>query len=248
MDPLRWGLLTLLRQKSARPEIYWKQTTFAKALNCDLTTVNKYIGDLIKLGFVTTTNHGRFGNSYTVLVDGPSSYPGALADRLLGVQLEIAASKVVADPAKFDLRRRRKALGLTQKRLAQLSNITASKLCLFEMRDGELRPDEQVRIVKALQAEALRLGVTIPVSMPPEVTPSHARTAEGRKHDRRLLEKAEGTLLDRVKPAVAEAYLAIGKRQLQKLVSKGTLVSEGSRQRSFITVASILIYQPFSPE
>jgi predicted transcriptional regulator len=55
------------------------------------------------------------------------------------------------------LRDNRMALGVSQSKLARLSGVSRFKICLFELGDGTLTADEQIRIREALQAEAERL-------------------------------------------------------------------------------------------
>lgn len=57
----------------------------------------------------------------------------------------------------MNLRGHRNTLGISQSRLARLSRVSRFKICLFELGDGSLTDDEQVRIREALQAEAERL-------------------------------------------------------------------------------------------
>ncbi len=57
----------------------------------------------------------------------------------------------------MDLRSRRNALGLSQSRLARLSGVSRFKVCLFELGDGSLKPEEQQSISTALRAETDRL-------------------------------------------------------------------------------------------
>ena len=59
--------------------------------------------------------------------------------------------------AVMDLRSRRNALGLSQSRLARLSGVSRFKVCLFELGDGSLKPEEQQSISAALRAETDRL-------------------------------------------------------------------------------------------
>jgi predicted transcriptional regulator len=55
------------------------------------------------------------------------------------------------------LRGNRIALGISQSKLARLSGVSRFKICLFELGDGSLTDDEQIRIRQALQTEAERL-------------------------------------------------------------------------------------------
>ena len=55
------------------------------------------------------------------------------------------------------LRIHRKTLGISQSKLARLSRVSRFKICLYELGDGSLTPEEQSRIREALQAEAERL-------------------------------------------------------------------------------------------
>jgi predicted transcriptional regulator len=57
----------------------------------------------------------------------------------------------------MNLRTHRSVLGISQSRLARLSGVSRFKICLFELGDGLLTSDEQIRIREALQAEAERL-------------------------------------------------------------------------------------------
>jgi predicted transcriptional regulator len=57
----------------------------------------------------------------------------------------------------MNLREHRNAVGISQMRLARLSRVSRFKICLFELGDGSLTPDEQSRIRVALLAEAERL-------------------------------------------------------------------------------------------
>jgi hypothetical protein len=56
-----------------------------------------------------------------------------------------------------NLRGNRIVLGVSQSKLARLSGVSRFKICLFELGDGSLTADEQIRIREALQAEAERL-------------------------------------------------------------------------------------------
>jgi predicted transcriptional regulator len=59
---------------------------------------------------------------------------------------------------KKDLRSQRNTLGISQLRLARLSDdVSRFKICLFELGDGSLTEEEQARIRQALRAEAERL-------------------------------------------------------------------------------------------
>lgn len=203
LDDLTWNLLALLRRKSPRPKITWKQRTFAKALRCDLTTINEYFREFEMLGFIKKGSlHGKYGRPWEVLVPGPVALPGALADRVLRLQLELdAANAVTAVRARSSsnrdgLRPQRKALGLTQTRLALLSSVDRIKICQFELRGRKLSPEEHGRILEALQVEALRLGVPNPVTWPAEAAPSLLRSAR----------RASG----KSRPAVAIALGKIG--------------------------------------
>jgi hypothetical protein len=49
------------------------------------------------------------------------------------------------------------ALGVSQSKLARLSGVSRFKICLFELGDGSLTSDEQIRIREALLVEAERL-------------------------------------------------------------------------------------------
>jgi predicted transcriptional regulator len=57
----------------------------------------------------------------------------------------------------MNLRSHRNTLGISQSRLARLSRVSRFKICLYELGDGRLNPEEQTRIRLALQAEAERL-------------------------------------------------------------------------------------------
>jgi predicted transcriptional regulator len=57
----------------------------------------------------------------------------------------------------MNLRGHRNTLGISQSRLARLSRVSRFKICLYELGDGPLAPDEQDRIREALRAEADRL-------------------------------------------------------------------------------------------
>lgn len=59
-------VLTFLRQKSGRRGFcWWKQSTIAKALGCDLRTINRAIKELVDAGEITSTPH-RTCNLYIV--------------------------------------------------------------------------------------------------------------------------------------------------------------------------------------
>jgi transcriptional regulator with XRE-family HTH domain len=55
------------------------------------------------------------------------------------------------------LRSYRETIGLSQSKLARLSGVSRFKICLFELGDGKLTPEEQKRISAALHAETERL-------------------------------------------------------------------------------------------
>ena len=55
------------------------------------------------------------------------------------------------------LKSHRVVLGISQSRLAHLSGVSQFKICTYELGDGSLNVDEQVRIREALQAEVERL-------------------------------------------------------------------------------------------
>jgi predicted transcriptional regulator len=57
----------------------------------------------------------------------------------------------------MDLRSHRKALKMSQSKLARLSGVSRFKICLFELGDGPLAAEEQDRIRVALQVERNRL-------------------------------------------------------------------------------------------
>jgi predicted transcriptional regulator len=57
----------------------------------------------------------------------------------------------------MDLRSHRTALRLSQSKLARLSGVSRFKICLYELGDGALTPNEQDRIEQALLVEAERL-------------------------------------------------------------------------------------------
>jgi len=46
---------------------------------------------------------------------------------------------------------------MSQSRLSRLSGVSRFKICLFELGDGGLSPEEQDKIRKALNAETRRL-------------------------------------------------------------------------------------------
>ena len=54
----------------------------------------------------------------------------------------------------MNLRRHRNKLGTSQSRLARVSLVSRSKICLLEVGDGLLTDDELSRVCEALQAEA----------------------------------------------------------------------------------------------
>jgi len=64
---------------------------------------------------------------------------------------------IAAATAVENVRFNRIALGLSQSRLARLSGVSRFKICSYELGDGALRPDEQLRLQEALFAEAERL-------------------------------------------------------------------------------------------
>lgn len=51
----------------------------------------------------------------------------------------------------------RKALGLTQSKLARLAEVSRFKLCTFELGGGSLSANEHTRLLRALETEAARL-------------------------------------------------------------------------------------------
>jgi predicted transcriptional regulator len=55
------------------------------------------------------------------------------------------------------LRAQRAVLGISQSRLARLSEVSRFKICVFELGSGSLTADEQNRVREALQEEARRL-------------------------------------------------------------------------------------------
>lgn len=57
----------------------------------------------------------------------------------------------------MNLRTHRSALGISQSRLARISRVSRFKICVFELGSGSLPPDEQRRIMDAIQTEAERL-------------------------------------------------------------------------------------------
>ncbi len=57
----------------------------------------------------------------------------------------------------MDLRQNRQALGLSQSKLARLSQVSRFKICTFELGGCSLTTDQQSRIREALCAEAERL-------------------------------------------------------------------------------------------
>jgi predicted transcriptional regulator len=57
----------------------------------------------------------------------------------------------------MDLRSQRKALAISQSRLARISSVSRFKICLFELDEGSLTSEEQERIRKAILEEAERL-------------------------------------------------------------------------------------------
>lgn len=64
---------------------------------------------------------------------------------------------VKSTTAAENLRASRTSLGISQSRLARLSGVRRFKICAYELADGSLSADEQIRIQEALQAEAERL-------------------------------------------------------------------------------------------
>ena len=56
------------------------------------------------------------------------------------------------------LRSKRVSLKLSQSELARQSSVVRQKICLYELGDNSLTPDEQRRIWQALQREAERLS------------------------------------------------------------------------------------------
>ena len=57
----------------------------------------------------------------------------------------------------MDLRSHRNLLGISQTRLARLSRVGRFKICMYELGDGSITPEEQCRLVAALKLEAQRL-------------------------------------------------------------------------------------------
>jgi predicted transcriptional regulator len=68
----------------------------------------------------------------------------------------------------MNLPKARRALQISQSRLARLAGVSRFKICLFELGDGSLSTDEQMRISAALEAEAERLrNVTVQIEFGP---------------------------------------------------------------------------------
>lgn len=57
----------------------------------------------------------------------------------------------------MNLRSHRHELGISQSRLARLAGVSRFRICMYELGDGTLRPEEQSRIQGVLQAELERL-------------------------------------------------------------------------------------------
>lgn len=75
---------------------------------------------------------------------------------------------LVPTTAVESLRSCRLALGISQCRLARLAGVSRFKICVFELGDGSLTPEEQARISSALQAETDRLrNVSVQVNFDP---------------------------------------------------------------------------------
>ena len=62
------------------------------------------------------------------------------------------------------LRVYRSALGVSQSRLARLSEVSRFKICMFELGDGSLTIEEQNRIRAALELESNRIR-SVPTSI-----------------------------------------------------------------------------------
>jgi predicted transcriptional regulator len=73
----------------------------------------------------------------------------------------------------LSLRSHRSLLRISQSNLARLSGVSRFKICLYELGDGHLTPDEQNRIREALTAEAARLR-----SVPDQIALDQALVAE----------------------------------------------------------------------
>jgi predicted transcriptional regulator len=78
----------------------------------------------------------------------------------------------------MNLQGHRKTLGISQSRLARLSHVSRFKICLYELGDGHLTPEEQNRIREALQAEADRLS-----SIPTQIDASELSFASPNRAD-----------------------------------------------------------------
>jgi transcriptional regulator with XRE-family HTH domain len=64
----------------------------------------------------------------------------------------------------MNLKTNRTALRISQSRLARKANVSRFKISMYELGDGNLTPDELLRIQEALQAEANRLR-NLPVGL-----------------------------------------------------------------------------------
>jgi predicted transcriptional regulator len=53
-----------------------------------------------------------------------------------------------------DLKKLRELVNLSQCKLARISGVSRFKICLFELGNGSLTPDESGRIEAAIRAEA----------------------------------------------------------------------------------------------
>ena len=78
----------------------------------------------------------------------------------------------------IDLQTHRKALRISQSRLARLSGVSRFKISLFELGDGERSLEEKTSIQSALQSEADRLPNLPVVNFAPEPEIVGARGAQ----------------------------------------------------------------------
>jgi predicted transcriptional regulator len=64
----------------------------------------------------------------------------------------------------MDLQSNRRALGISQSRLARLSGVSRFKICTYELGGGPLTAEEQGRVREAILNEANRLR-SLPLSI-----------------------------------------------------------------------------------
>jgi predicted transcriptional regulator len=73
-----------------------------------------------------------------------------------------------------DLQSRRLRLNLSQSHLARISGVSRYKICLHELGDLQLSPEERERIDRAIGAEICRLQAMLNTVAGGSIPPSHA--------------------------------------------------------------------------